>query len=166
VIWAAIILGAVILLVAFPRPTLSTLGCLAVLAVIGVIGIGGVIFYDNWKTKKTEDYKLKVVDITVAYDPGRCDARRPLIVTIRNKSKETIAYSSCKFAAKEPGRSSNELSWSNDHFKSDQYIYPASEVSFCCPVPANLPKSSDPSRLVWSIEERWVRFADKSEKTR
>ena len=165
-IWAAIVLGAIILLVVFPRPTLGILGCLAVLAVVGVVGVLGFIFYDNWKTKAAEDYKLKVVDMTVVYDPARCDAQRPLVVTIRNTSEKTIAYSSCKFGAKEPGRSSNELRWADDHFKSDQYIYPKSEVSFCCPGPVNLPKGSNPSRLVWSIEERWVRFVDKSEKTR
>lgn len=159
-IWAALIIAVAILLVAYPKRTLWTLAALVLVGVLAVGSVVGFIAFDNWRSRRAEDYKRRMVEIEVSYDPNSCHPDRPLILKVHNKSKETIAYVSCKFRAKPPERSSYVSLSGDDHFKTDQYIRPKSSVQFCCPLPPMWEKGFDPARLLWSVDERWVRFED------
>ena len=148
--WIAAIV-ALVLLIMFPKR-------MAIFIAVSFIVVGGILGFSLYNEhQRREDYlELRSsVIVSVVPDLDRCTEGYPLLMSIKNQSRETVTKVDWNVAAHVPGYSSNLVDILYDRYSSDKIMQPQQQVSFCYAVP-KLSKSHPIESLNWTADVRYV----------
>lgn len=126
----AIIIGGVILLIAFPRQFLAIIFLMIVAAVFGVI----MLMDNNQKQTERQQKIAQTVKITARYDPTSCSADFPMHVTVQNNNTNRIMRMTFSIIGFREGYSNPVFM--ERAYSSDRIIAPGHEYVACWTLPA------------------------------
>lgn len=156
-VWIVGIGIGLFLLFAFPRQMLLLIAGLTVLG----LGTWAYLYYQEQSRKSLEEK----VHVLVVYDADRCNEEFPLLVTIRNTSKETVESTSFDLSGFRSGHSAPVYQRGYLDYKTDKIIPPGKGYSGCWRVPdpaysvsQQTIAATPPEAAVWKVTRTNPRF--------
>ncbi len=141
-----------IVLIRFPRQTLSVIGLL----IVGIIILWHTTITIPENARKARDGKIQLL---VSYNTEVCSPEYPLNIVIVNKSDKTIADTNWELAAYIPGHSSNLVDYSGEDYSCDKIIKAGESWSICYKLPEKLESSNyELGKLEYKIQYRRFNF--------
>jgi hypothetical protein len=123
-----------------------------------VIAIIAAIYMYNVSEANAKAELKELVFIDVSYDISSCPIKKPISVTIRNESNQTVSSVSWSLEAYESGYSDNLAPFSyGPSFKSDKILNHNDDVNLCYASP-RLNRDNTPARVNWLTTNKVVVF--------
>jgi hypothetical protein len=147
----------VAVLIHYPK---QTVGCGIALVLVIIIVVAVVLQNDREQTARSRERDNAIV-ITVVYSAGKCGAEKPLAVSVRNGTSETLDAVEMRLEAYRPGFSTDLLESSYDEhtLKWDKVLSPTQTETLCYPLPHVLAAPTvSPSALEFRIGYKYPRF--------
>lgn len=140
-----------IVLINFPKQTLSA---------IGVLIVGVLILWYAFVTipEQKREYAENKVKIFVTYNATACSPEYPLSIIIINNSGKTLNKAEWRLGAYRTGYSSNLIGYGND-YSSDKIIKSGESWSACYNIPKNLLSIGyGLDKLEYKVEYKYLNF--------
>lgn len=151
-VWVVGIGIFLLLLFMFPRFTLG---------LIAIIGVTIFILFERANTNNRQAAERRaLVGVTAGYDASRCSIDYPILVSIMNRSPQTVVSTSFTLKGYASGHSDAIYDSGYGSYRDDRIIEPGGGWSICWSVPRRSYNVSEeraaaypPSSMIWRVDD-------------